>query len=83
MKTNDLKSTVAALAAVAVLSTTVFAGPGPHNQDNVARPPQAKPTVVAVQAAKAPATGFKPTVDLQTPRTTRVVYSAHGGLTVL
>jgi hypothetical protein len=81
MKTNTTKSIAALLSAAAILSSTVLAGPGPQDHSQAAPAKVPTTTVAFGGTRKAQASDFRATTD--TPRATRLVYGAHGGVIVL
>ncbi len=86
MKTQSLKSVAAGIVAAGMLSSTMFAGPGPRGAPVEVRG-QTTQTVVTTRTVVAPkvtTSDFKTTKSTtQTPRSARLVYNAHGGVNVL
>lgn len=83
MKTQSLKSLVALIIAGGMLSSNVFAGPGPKGapQETGNQTTKAAVTTIAVYP-NAHSLNSKSTQTF-TPRTPHLIYTAHGGVNIL
>lgn len=83
MKTNSsLKTLVARFSAAALLSGSVFAGPGPHGETTPTHNTQAESKTAAVSipnTVKTQVSSFQRTQP-QTQKQVRFIYDAHGNL---
>lgn len=82
MKTNTIKSIAALFSAAAILSSAAFAGPGPQDHSVPTRTISATTTIAVMPATRTPVAEHKSAAS-STQRTPHLVYSPHGGVTVL